>query len=76
MSTGQIWLTNTLGGYMWSPSLLRAARGGAAAGEVAREGCARGTALSGVAKLVTHCATATAMRGSEMHTSAAIDVPE
>ena len=34
MSTGQVWLTNTLGGTMWSPPLPSAARGGLAAGEV------------------------------------------
>jgi len=34
MSTGQAWLTNTLGVTMWSPALPCAARGGPAAGEV------------------------------------------
>ena len=26
MSTGQVWLTNTLGGYMWSPALSKVLR--------------------------------------------------
>jgi len=44
MSTGQVWLTNTLGVTMWSPALSRALkRGGPAAGEVSAvrrcEGC-------------------------------------
>ena len=26
MSTGQVWLTNTLGGTMWSPALFKVLR--------------------------------------------------